>query len=125
MMRSTGHRRIAAASLAAACLAAIGSLAGCSTATPVLLQAAKLPALQGRVNTTAGYAGEITTDNNSCRGSFRGVIGEPTAPLELSCTDGRTGVGTATIQDGHFTSGEVLLSDGSRLTIRPTGPAVP
>lgn len=101
------------------------SLAGCSTATPVLIEAGKLPAVVGRVNTTAGYTGEITTDNRSCRGSFTGMLGQNIVPLEISCQDGRSGVGTATIQDGRFVGGEVRLSDGSRLTVRANGPGFP
>ena len=101
------------------------SVSGCSTATPVLVQASKLPALQGKVETTAGYTGRITTDNRLCRGSFTGILGNPVATAEIACGDGRSGIGTATIQDGYFVSAEITLSDGSRLTIRPSGPSFP
>lgn len=94
------------------------AVASCSTATPILLQGASLPTLQGRASTTAGYTGELTTDNNSCRGSYTGTPGHPVVTLEISCNDGRRGIGTATLSDGVFIAGEVRLSDGSRLTVR-------
>lgn len=107
-------------------LAAIAfGLAACSTATPVLIQSAKRPDLQGRVSTTAGYTGEITTDNRLCRGSFTGMLGQTVVPVEISCTDGRSGIGTATLAEGQFVSAEIRLNDGSRLTVRPTGPSFP
>lgn len=106
-------------------LAACLGVAGCSTATPVRLDIDKLPRLEGQVNTTAGSTGEITTDNRTCRGSFAGMPGQSTVPMEISCTDGRTGLGTATIEDGRFVAGDARLSDGSRLTIRANGPSVP
>ena len=108
--------------LAAAGMLAVG-LGGCSTATPILLQGASLPTLQGRANTTAGYTGELTPANKTCRGSYAGTPGHPVVTLEISCTDGRSGVGTATLSDGVFVSGEVRLSDGSRLTVRQHAPA--
>lgn len=101
------------------------ALAACSTATPVLLQGASLPTLQGRVNTTAGYTGDLTTDNNACRGSFTGTPGHPVVTLEISCSDGRSGIGTATLADGVFVAGEVRLSDGSQLTVRQRASATP
>jgi hypothetical protein len=119
------NRRISWAVLPVAgglCLAALG---GCSTATPVLIQADALPTLQGRVSTTAGYTGSITTDNGACRGSFTGMLGQPVVPLEISCQDGRHGIGTAEITEGRFVSGQVRLSDGSQLTVRPNGPDTP
>jgi len=99
------------------------AVAGCTTATPILIQGASLPTLQGRANTTAGYSGELTTDNNACRGSYAGTPGHPVVTLEISCKDGRRGVGTATLSDGVFVSGEVRLSDGSKLTVRQHAPA--
>jgi hypothetical protein len=111
--------------VAIAVLLAVGSVAGCSTATPVLLQGSSIPTLQGRVNTTAGYTGELTTDNKSCRGSFTGIPGHPVVTLEISCTDGRSGIGTATLADGVFLAGEVRLSDGSQITVRQHAPAFP
>lgn len=107
-----------------ACLAGLG-LAGCSTATPIRLEIDRLPRLEGRVNTTAGYTGEITTENRTCRGSFTGMLGQSVVPMEISCADGRNGVGTVTIADGRFVSGEARLSDGSRVTVRASGPAFP
>lgn len=106
-------------------LAVMLSLGGCSMATPVLLQGGSLPTLQGRVNTTAGYTGDLTTDNKSCRGSFTGTPGHPVVTLEMSCNDGRTGIGTATLAGGVFISGEVRLSDGSQMTVRQHAPAFP
>lgn len=106
-------------------LASILSLGACSTATPVLLQGGSLPTLQGRANTTAGYTGDITTDNKACRGSFTGTAGYPVVTLEISCVDGRSGIGTATLADGVFVSGEVRLNDGTQLTVRQHAPAFP
>ena len=108
-----------------AALAAMLALAGCSTATPVLIQGGSLPTLQGRANTTAGYTGEITTDNQACRGSFTGTPGHPVVTLEISCNDGRSGIGTATLADGVFVSGEVRLNDGSLVTLHQRAPAYP
>lgn len=103
----------------------VALLAGCSTATPVVLQGARIPNLTGRVNTTAGYTGEITTENRQCRGSFTGMLGQGTVPLEVSCIDGRSGIGTAQILDGRFAGAEARLSDGTRLTIRVDGQGFP
>lgn len=100
-------------------------IAACSTATPVLLQGGSLPTLQGRVNTTAGYTGELTTDNNSCRGSFTGIPGHPVVTFEVSCIDGRSGIGTAMLAAGVFVSGDVRLNDGSQLSVRQRAPAIP
>lgn len=110
---------------AAAALPIVGGLAGCSTATPVLVEAGKLPALSGRVNTTAGYTGTITTETGACRGSFTGILGQEIATVEMSCSNGRTGIGTAVIREGRFVSAEVRLNDGSLLTVRPNGPSIP
>lgn len=104
---------------------ACAALAACSTATPVLLQGSSLPTLQGRVNTTAGYTGDLTTDNNACRGSFTGTPGHPVVTFEISCGDGRSGIGTATLVDGVFVSGEVRFGDGTQLTVRQRSPAIP
>lgn len=123
-MTRTPFDRWAGGGLHVAVLACLG-LAGCSTATPVRLEADKLPRLEGRVNTTAGYTGEITTDNRICRGSFTGMPGQTIVPLEMSCTDGRSGIGTATLEEGQFVSGEVRLGDGARLTVRASGPSFP
>lgn len=98
--------------------------ASCSTATPVLIEATKLASLPGRAN-TSGYAGEITTDSRQCRGSYTGSIGQTAVPFEMSCRDGRSGVGTARLQDGYFVSGEVRLSDGTLMTVRANGEAFP
>ena len=106
-------------------LASLAALGACSTATPVLLQGGSLPTLQGRANTTAGYTGDISTDNKSCRGSFTGTAGYPVVTLEISCIDGRSGIGTATLADGVFVSGEVRLNDGTQLTVRQHAPAFP
>ena len=109
----------------AAVAATIVLLGECSTATPVLLQGASLPTLQGSANTTAGYTGDLTTDDKSCRGSFTGSPGYPVVTLEISCKDGRSGIGTATLAGGVFVSGDVRLNDGSQLTVRQRGPAFP
>ena len=101
------------------------SLVGCSTATPVLIEGVRTAGLRGRANTSAGYTGEITTETGQCRGSFTGALGVSAAPLEMSCRDGRRGVGTAIIENGYFVSGEARMSDGSRLVVRATGPGFP
>lgn len=100
-------------------------LSGCSAAVPVVIEGKGLGAITGRANTTGGYTGELTTDSGRCRGTFTGAFVGNTAPLEVSCTDGRSGIGTAVIQAGRLVSGDVLLGDGSRLTIRASGPGFP
>lgn len=106
-------------------LAALLALGGCSTAVPVVIEGKGFGAMTGRANTTGGYTGELTTDTRRCRGTFTGPIGGNTAPLEVSCTDGRRGLGTAILENGGLVRGEVLLDDGSRLTIRAAGPSFP
>ncbi|WP_375459547.1 hypothetical protein [uncultured Enterovirga sp.] len=106
-------------------LGAVLALGACSTAVPVVIEGKGFGAITGRANTTGGYTGELTTDTRRCRGTFTGPIGGNTAPLEISCTDGRSGVGTATLENGALARGDVLLDDGSRLTIRAAGPGFP
>ncbi|MDB5591695.1 hypothetical protein [Enterovirga sp.] len=118
----TLRRPAAARWLAPALLLA---LAGCSTAVPVVIEGKGIGAITGRANTSGGYTGELTTDSQRCRGTFTGPLGGDTVPLEVSCTDGRSGLGTAVIADGRLLRGEVLLDDGSRLTIRASGPGFP
>ena len=109
-----------------AALTLIGlTTAACSTATPVVISAAKLPTLKGRATTSVGYTGEISTETRGCRGRFTGAAGATAAPLEMSCTDGRRGTGRAVIANGAFASGEVRLNDGTRMTIRSSGPTYP
>ena len=90
-----------------------------------MIQSGQRPDLPGRVNTTVGYTGTITSEGGVCRGSFTGALGQSTVPLELSCSDGRTGTGRATLVGGAFQSGEVVLRGGARLTIRATVPTLP
>lgn len=119
---STGFRRAAKA------LALVGvglCLAGCSTAVPVVIEGKGLGAITGRANTSGGYTGELTTDSRRCRGTYTGPLGGSTAPLEVSCTDGRSGLGTAVLEGGRLVRGDVLLDDGTRLTIRQAGSSFP
>lgn len=99
--------------------------AACSTATPIVVEGGKLAPTIGRANTSAGYTGEITTDTRQCRGSYTGTVGQVDVPFEMSCRDGRSGVGTARILEGYFVSGEVRLGDGTLLTVRQNGPTFP
>jgi len=66
---------------------------------------------------TTVYTGLI--EAAGCQGSYTGALGATEVPLELSCRDGRHGIGTATLQGSSFVAGRVRLNDGSVATIAP------
>jgi hypothetical protein len=96
-------------------------VAGCSTTAPISLN---LPggAAPGTAHTTS-YTGTI--DTQPCRGEFTGSPLNPTAPIALSCNDGRQGTGTVEIAGGQVVSGTIKLSDGKLATITPGPMPIP
>jgi hypothetical protein len=98
--------------------AAVGLLAlsACATRTPIVVSLAKLPPMQGTAVTTV-YTGAL--EAAGCQGSYTGALGATEVPLELSCRDGRHGIGTAILQGSAFVAGRVRLNDGSVASIAP------
>jgi hypothetical protein len=89
--------------------------AACSTKVPITLN---LPtgAVQGTAEAMS-YTGTIQAP--PCRGEFTGSPTNPTAPLVLSCNDGRQGAGTVELVGGQVSSGTIVLNDGKVATITP------
>ena len=83
------------------------------------------PDAAGLVTTTI-YTGSLASDDGRCRGAFGDATdGSGATRLQVNCSDGRHGVGTATLDGGRFLSGRVRLNDGATLVVRTTGPSFP
>lgn len=99
---------------AAAVATAALSLAGCSTTIPVAVIGQHGEIMRGTnsIGLTEGSF-SVTDGKVTCSGSYNSLNELQTITMPVICTDGRTGIVTATRDSAMSGGGKVRLSDGT------------
>lgn len=97
--------------------ALIGGLAACDVAThPVAVVGPSNIIYRGTATATLLEGGwfQVSGGSNTCRGQYQPGAAGATVTFPVSCTNGLTGIGTATYQDALQGGGEIVMQDGTR-----------
>jgi hypothetical protein len=89
-------------------------VAGCSVTVPVAVIGQNGQILRGE--NTASLSGgtfSVTDGHLTCSGSYNALNEAPTITMPVLCSDGRTGIVTATRDSPTSGGGKVRLSDGT------------
>jgi len=100
-----------------ATFALLGGLAACDVAThPVAVVGPSNIIYRGTATATLLEGGwfQVSSGNNTCRGQYQPGAAGTTVTFPVSCTNGLTGIGTATYQDALQGGGEIVMQDGTR-----------
>lgn len=96
--------------------AALGALAACDVSYPVAVVGEGQTVYRGAATATFLEGGffHVTNGANGCRGQFTPSALETPVTFPVTCTNGLTGVGTATFQDARSGGGTITMQDGTR-----------
>ena len=100
-----------------AALALVGGLAACDVAThPVAVVGPSNTVYRGTATATLFEGGwfQVTNGPNTCQGQYQPGTQGSTVTFPVSCTNGLTGIGTATYQSALMGGGEIVMQDGTR-----------
>jgi hypothetical protein len=94
-------------------LTALAALSGCATTIPVAVIGQHGEILRG-TNTFSieGGSFSVTDGRLTCSGSYNALIESKTLTIPVICSDGRTGIATATRDTRMSGGGKIRLSDG-------------
>lgn len=98
-------------------LALCGGLAACDVVThPVAVVGPSNTVYRGTATATLFEGGwfQVTNGPNTCQGRFQPGTTGTVATFPVSCTNGLSGIGTATYQDALMGGGEIIMQDGTR-----------
>ncbi len=96
-------------------LAALG-LSACDVTYPVAVVGPANTVYRGNATATFIDGGwfQVTNGANSCTGRYAPASETRTVTFSVRCTNGLTGVGTATYEAQHSGGGEIVMQDGTR-----------
>lgn len=97
--------------------ASLVALAACDVAThPVAVVGPSATVYRGTATATLFEGGWFQASNggNSCRGQYQPGTAGDTVTFPVTCTNGLSGIGTATYQSALQGGGEIVMQDGTR-----------
>jgi len=96
--------------------AGLGLLAACNVSHPVAVVGPGNTVFKGTANATFLEGGwfQATNGKTSCQGRYRPGSQSGTVTFPVTCSNGLTGVGTATYETPRAGGGEIVMKDGSR-----------
>ncbi|MCF2906592.1 hypothetical protein L0666_16480 [Octadecabacter sp. CECT 8868] len=97
--------------------ALVGGLAACDVVThPVAVVGPSNTVYRGTATATLFEGGwfQVTNGGNTCRGQYLPGTSNSTVTFPVSCTNGLTGIGTATYHTAVQGGGEIVMQDGTR-----------
>lgn len=98
-------------------LAAASLLTACDVAThPVAVVGPSAIVYRGTATATLLEGGwfQVSGGNNTCRGQYSPGAAGQVVTFPVSCTNGLTGIGTATYRSALDGGGEIVMQDGTR-----------
>lgn len=98
------------------CGAGLAVLAACDVSHPVAVVGPKNTVFRGTATATFLEGGWFQVNNGSttCQGRYRPASETRTVTFPVTCTNGMTGVGSATYETPRAGGGEIVMQDGSR-----------
>lgn len=100
-----------------AILALCGGLAACDVAThPVAVVGPSNTIYRGTATATLFKGGwfQVTNGPNTCQGRYSHGGAGSTVTFPVRCTNGLSGIGTATYQSGLQGGGQIVMQDGTQ-----------
>lgn len=97
-------------------LALCGGLAACDVAThPVAVVGPNDTVYRGTATATLFEGGwfQVSNGPNTCRGQFQPGTTGSVVTFPVNCTNGLSGIGTATYQNGLTGGGQITMQDGT------------
>lgn len=98
-------------------LALCGGLAACDVAThPVAVVGPSSTVYRGTATATLFEGGwfQVTNGGNTCRGQYMPGVAGSTVTFPVQCTNGLSGIGTATYQSALQGGGMITMQDGTQ-----------
>lgn len=98
-------------------LALCGGLAACDVAThPVAVVGPSSTVYRGTATATLFDGGwfQVTNGGNACRGQYIPGVAGSTVRFPVQCTNGLTGIGTATYENALQGGGMITMQDGTQ-----------
>jgi len=98
-------------------LAGAAFVAGCDVATyPVAVVGPAETVYRGTATATLLEGGwfQVVGGNNTCRGQFTPTSAGGSVTFPVSCSNGLTGIGSATYTSGIEGGGHITMQDGTR-----------
>ena len=99
-------------------IAAIGLalLGACDVSHPVAVVGPNNTVFKGTANATFLEGGwfQATNGRTTCQGRYRPASEMKTTTFPVTCSNGMSGVGTATYETPRAGGGEIVMKDGSR-----------
>lgn len=95
--------------------AAAISLAACDVSHPVAVVGPAKTVYRGTATSTFVEGGwfQVSNGGNSCTGRYAPASETRTVTFPVRCSNGLTGVGTATYETPRAGGGEIIMQDGS------------
>ncbi len=100
-----------------AALGACVAVAGCDVAThPVAVVGPSSVVYRGTATATLFEGGwfQVNGGGNTCRGEYRPGAAGAVVTFPVTCTNGLTGIGTATYSSALEGSGQIVMQDGTQ-----------
>lgn len=95
----------------------LGGLAACDVATyPVAVVGPSETVYRGTATATLLEGGwfQVSNGGNSCQGRYQPGSAGSVVTFPVSCSNGLTGIGTATYQSGLQGGGQIVMQDGTQ-----------
>ncbi|QUJ76898.1 hypothetical protein KDD17_02225 [Sulfitobacter albidus] len=96
--------------------AALAGMAACDVSHPVAVVGPKDTVFRGTATASFLEGGwfQATNGKTSCQGRYSPASESRQVTFPVSCTNGLSGVGTATYETPRAGGGEIVMQDGSR-----------
>lgn len=97
-------------------LLALVGLAACDVSHPVAVVGPGKQVYRGSATATFLEGGwfQVTNGANSCQGRYKPSTEAQTVTFPVTCTNGLTGIGTATYEGPRSGGGTIVMQDGTR-----------
>lgn len=94
----------------------LGLLTACDVSHPVAVVGPGNTVFKGSATATFLEGGwfQATNGKTSCQGRYRPASESKIVTFPVTCSNGLTGIGTATYETPRAGGGEIVMSDGSR-----------
>jgi hypothetical protein len=95
--------------------AIIGALAACDVTYPVAVVGPGATVYRGTATAQFLEGGwfQVGNGSNTCRGQYVPSSPGQVVTFPVTCSNGLSGIGTATFQDGRSGGGEITMQDGT------------
>lgn len=102
--------------LSICCAATLAFLAACDVSHPVAVVGPGNSVFKGAATASFLEGGwfQATNGTTSCKGRYRPGLQSGTVTFPVTCTNGLTGIGTATYETPRAGGGTIVMQDGSR-----------